>query len=574
MDKINFKYSTDELLKHILTPLKLFKNKRQVSKTFKFSDVFPTDHAIDQDKKIVVLVEHYLNALRFYKLLETLKNNNISLEFYRDDILELVEIEKKKNYISFYKIYNHLISQGRLFSFFRVQNTMKFNQYNFKDSFVSVDKWFSNFFNTEKWKLSNNNLRACVITGLIFRKNDTVQLNASREYNKNNFKGLYHFRNYKLTDQDFINHRFIDYGNNYSEIVWNEDNENPYNCFYDSEKNFALFNYDKDINTTVVNLKSAKNKLRCYSFPIHHHLPYAMLPNEKKTEQDNLYFGLELEVGYKSACPRNKIHQLIEETFLKGIAICKTDGSVNNGFEINTVPMTFNYIKTSNIFFDFFDKTKNFLRSYSMENTGVHIHVSRKPLSNMQVGKMLEFTNSRVNREYIIDLSGRNPNSYCEINEVLKVKHIQLNNYGRNGRILNDKENIALDKMRDKYQAVNLQHDETVEFRIFKGNTKPQAISRYIEFVHALVMFSKDTSPNDLICGSFIKFVDRNKITYPFLNEFNNKFLGNQKITLKETFTYQPRILKQLRIKEINLPTVKVFNQEFKKQRTRKIIYR
>ena len=574
MDKINFKYSTDELLKHILTPLKLFKNKRQVSKTFKFSDVFPTDHAIDQDKKIVVLVEHYLNALRFYKILETLKNNNISLEFYRDDILELVEIEKKKNYISFYKIYNHLISQGRLFSFFRVQNTMKFNQYNFKDSFVSVDKWFSNFFNTEKWKLSNNNLRACVITGLIFRKNDTVQLNASREYNKNNFKGLYHFRNYKLTDQDFINHRFIDYGNNYSEIVWNEDNDEPYNCFYDSEKNFALFNYDKDINTTVVNLKSAKNKLRCYSFPIHHHLPYAMLPNEKKTEQDNLYFGLELEVGYKSACPRNKIHQLIEETFLKGIAICKTDGSVNNGFEINTVPMTFNYIKTSNIFFDFFDKTKNFLRSYSMENTGVHIHVSRKPLSNMQVGKMLEFTNSRVNREYIIDLSGRNPNSYCEINEVLKVKHIQLNNYGRNGRILNDKENIALDKMRDKYQAVNLQHDETVEFRIFKGNTKPQAISRYIEFVHALVMFSKDTSPSDLTCGSFIKFVDRNKITYPFLNEFNNKFLGNQKITLKETFTYQPRILKQLRIKEINLPTVKVFNQEFKKQRTRKIIYR
>ena len=106
MDKINFKYSTDELLKHILTPLKLFKNKRQVSKTFKFSDVFPTDHAIDQDKEIVVLVDHYLNALRFYKILETLKNNNISLEFYRDDVLELVEIEKKKNYISFYKIYH------------------------------------------------------------------------------------------------------------------------------------------------------------------------------------------------------------------------------------------------------------------------------------------------------------------------------------------------------------------------------------------------------------------------------------------------------------------------------------
>ena len=37
------KYSTDDLLKRIQTPLKLFKNKKQVSKKFNCSDVFPTD---------------------------------------------------------------------------------------------------------------------------------------------------------------------------------------------------------------------------------------------------------------------------------------------------------------------------------------------------------------------------------------------------------------------------------------------------------------------------------------------------------------------------------------------------
>ncbi len=57
---------------------------------------------------------------------------------------------------------------------------------------------------------------------------------------------------------------------------------------------------------------------------------------------------------------------------------------------------------------------------------------------------------------------------------------------------------------------------------------------RYIGYVHALVMFSKNTSPNNLDYDSFINWVDTQKMTYPFLHEFNQKFLGNHKITLKE----------------------------------------
>lgn len=64
------------------------------------------------------------------------------------------------------------------------------------------------------------------------------------------------------------------------------------------------------------------------------------------------------------------------------------------------------------------------------------------------------------------------------------------------------------------------------------------------------------------------------KNIYPFLNEFNQKFLGNHNITLKEEFTYQPRILKQLRIEEIKLKEIKVFTEDFKKKNNRKIIKR
>jgi len=496
MDRFfSVKYSTDYLLKNIQTPLKLFKNKKQVSKKFDFSDVFPTDPTIEdyKNQKMTVLCNHYLNALKYYKILELISEDTSTTSGrYNDHILNLCNIKKE---LSFFKIYDELI--GRNHNIFLRFNTVKFYNSNLLDIFFKADKFIVDYLSKEKWTLTNNNLRHCVATGFIFRKNDVVQLNVSRNYNLNNYKGLYHFRDYKLAQLDFIHTDYLNQNNEGSHytINWNNQLSDPYAVIYDSELNFAQFDFDVNYDKNVVKLKTANGHLRSYSFPVHHYLNKAMLPHEKKTEIDNLYFGIELEVGYqRSVSNRRKLHQDIEEKFLKGLAICKSDGSVSNGFEINTVPMTFDFIKTTDVFFNLFNNTKNSLRSYNMRSTGIHVHVSKKPLSTLQIGKMLEFVNSRKNRDFITELSGRNPNNYCEINDVLKTKSIHLKEFGTSGREMSSEEYRALDKMNDKYQAVNLQHDETVEFRIFKGNTKPQTISRYIEFVHGLVMFSKNIS--------------------------------------------------------------------------------
>mgnify|MGYP003133868255 CR=1 FL=1 len=571
------KYSTDDLLKRIQTPLKLFKNKKQVSKKFNCSDVFPTDPVPNELKnnQITILCNHYLNALKYYKVLELISEDTEKLKGrYRDQILNLCTINKE---ISFFKIYEELISHGLNNNFLRF-NTLKFYNSDLFNIFYKSDEFLSDYLTKEKWTLSNNNLRHCVATGFIFRKNDVVQLNQSREYNLNNYKGLYHFRNYKLETLDYIHTDFLNQNNEGSRYTIHFDydlSDSVYSVVYDSELKYAQFDYDLNYDENVVKLKSANGHLRSYSFPVHHYLPKAMLPHEKKTEKDNLYFGVELEVGYqRSVGNRRKLHLDIEQNYLKGLAICKSDGSVSNGFEINTTPMTFDFIKTTDVFFNFFNHTKNSLRSYSMRSTGIHIHVSKRPLSTLQIGKMLEFVNSRKNRDFIIELSGRNPNTYCEINDILKCKDIHLKEYGTDGRNMDNRDYRALDKMNDKYQAVNLQHSETVEFRIFKGNTKPQTISRYIEFVHGLVMFSKNGSNQNLTYKDFIKWVSLNKNTYPFLNEFNQKFLGNEKAKLKEEFTYAPKILKQNRGKVIEIKKPRVFTEHFKKRKNRKIIKR
>ena len=65
----------------------------------------------------------------------------------------------------------------------------------------------------------------------------------------------------------------------------------------------------------------------------------------------------------------------------------------------------FDFIKTTDVFFNLFNNTKNSLRSYNMRSTGIHVHVSKKPLSTLQIGKMLEFVNIRKNRDFITELS-------------------------------------------------------------------------------------------------------------------------------------------------------------------------
>ena len=130
MDRFfSVKYSTDYLLKNIQTPLKLFKNKKQVSKKFDFSDVFPTNKIIDEytDQKITVLCNHYLNALKYYKILELISEDtsNLSGRYY-DHILNLCNVKKE---LSFFKIYDELI--GRNHNTFLRFNTVKFYNSNF-----------------------------------------------------------------------------------------------------------------------------------------------------------------------------------------------------------------------------------------------------------------------------------------------------------------------------------------------------------------------------------------------------------------------------------------------------------
>jgi hypothetical protein len=50
----------------------------------------------------------------------------------------------------------------------------------------------------------------------------------------------------------------------------------------------------------------------------------------------------------------------------------------------------------------------------------------------------------------------------------------------------------------DRYEAINLTSQNTIEFRIFKGSLKYESVIAALEFCHSLVEFTRPASEGDI----------------------------------------------------------------------------
>jgi hypothetical protein len=136
------------------------------------------------------------------------------------------------------------------------------------------------------------------------------------------------------------------------------------------------------------------------------------------------------------------------------------------------------------------DQTKGLL-SHKTSTCGLHVHVSRRNITTLQLSKIITFVNSPDNRELIESIARRYANSYATIRSK-KLGSAYKSNY-------------------DRYDAVNVQNSQTIEFRIFRGSLKYETVMASIEFVNALVSYCHDQSGYgfDLSSQSFQKFINK-----------------------------------------------------------------
>ena len=203
------------------------------------------------------------------------------------------------------------------------------------------------------------------------------------------------------------------------------------------------------------------------------------------------FIGVEIEVEAKNCDPYDKavsLNELLNDGEIGKKVFFERDGSLSNGFEIITQPMSlpaqaklWSFLKDSN-------STRGLL-SHNTTTCGLHVHVSRAHMSSLQVAKIVTFVSNPDNESLIRAVARRYAQGYCKIVAKKIGKSAQSN---------------------DRYEAINITPRETIEFRIFKGSLKHESVMAAIEFANAVVEFAKpaNTSIKELTSEKFIEFIN------------------------------------------------------------------
>lgn len=208
-------------------------------------------------------------------------------------------------------------------------------------------------------------------------------------------------------------------------------------------------------------------------------------------------FGLEIELegGSRAAKPMCKA---LPEIY------CKRDGSISDGFEVVTHPLTFDDALRVGA------RVGEIAKEQSMRGDngtcGIHVHVSRSGIKRQAetVSKMLIlFSRFKSNIE---KFARRGESRWAKVSVKTKA------DYDRDAARFLDVERS------DRYRAINLQNSKTIEIRIFKGTNNPKTIMAIVQFVNAFVDYCENLDFNTV---ETIKWADifRPKVGNPKYNE-------------------------------------------------------
>ena len=241
---------------------------------------------------------------------------------------------------------------------------------------------------------------------------------------------------------------------------------------------------------------------------------------------ERLFFGVELEM---------EVHRMYNDAAeyahqLEGmdLAYLKHDGSLNQGFELVTHPMSHDFYK--NEADDLFRVIEGLRDSYQVKSwstgtCGIHIHISRTGFNGGP--HMHRFLNLIYSNKLLYEtLAGRSSDRWAKFDDVDMSHHIrgEDGNYTRTPVFRTFKQKIMNGGYTDRYSAVNTQNTNTLEMRIFRGSTKGSVIKAHLDLAHASVEYTRTMSIKQvkeglLSADHFMTYIESHQELYPELNE-------------------------------------------------------
>ena len=231
---------------------------------------------------------------------------------------------------------------------------------------------------------------------------------------------------------------------------------------------------------------------------------YSYKPEPIFYGSDSLFYGVELEIDkggeyYEHAAKILDIANRHNEKIY-----CKHDGSINDGFEIVSHPMTLAYHIDEMKWEEVLEKAIAMgYRSHNTATCGLHIHCNRSAFGKdydeqeEAIGRIVFFAEKHWNE--LVRFSRRTPEN--------------LNRWAARYATISNTTAETFKKAKDKnmgrYVAINLTNYNTVEFRLFRGTLRHKTFIATLQLVDEICRSAIDMTDREIEELSWSDFVSR-----------------------------------------------------------------
>lgn len=214
------------------------------------------------------------------------------------------------------------------------------------------------------------------------------------------------------------------------------------------------------------------------------------------------YFGVELEVDEGGESDSNAERVLDIANTGNELIYCKHDGSLNNGFEIVTHPMTLDFHENNMPWAEIMEEAKKMgYLSHQAETCGLHVHVNRTTFGDTEseqeaaIARVLYFFEKFW--EELLKFSRRTQR---------QLDHWAAR-YGYKEKPKDILDHAKGHNSAGRYTAVNLTNRDTVEFRMFRGTLKYNTLIATLELLDNICEMAVYLTDKDVQGLSWTSFV-------------------------------------------------------------------
>lgn len=266
------------------------------------------------------------------------------------------------------------------------------------------------------------------------------------------------------------------------------------------------------------------------------------MPGE--SEDTTLLLGAEIEVGgnnnISSDNDKNstvkKCIQIMNgsDSDAEDLIYSTHDSTVQ--IEFDTMPCSLEFHKNKMNYREMFEYLdKEGYKGHDCETAGLHIHANRNYLGKSRISQELVVSKILYILEKFNDeicVIARRDNEYSEFVGSKKEENSLVELYGKY-------------KDHGKRAALNLQHKDTIEFRMFRSTLKYETFILTLEFVKDIIDFAKSSSIEEI---ELIKWADLMKLFSPALrNYYTERYNKQYKKTMNEDETLLKRQISNIK---------------------------